>query len=85
MIRLLGRLARGFCKNMEEDKTIKTLTAKEMKNLRADAEAGRVYYIAECMGRKAGWLSYGVGIAGEANMVFSVEDVDEEMELEEAA
>ncbi len=35
-----------------------------MKNLRADAEAGRVYYIAECMGRKAGWLSYGVGIAG---------------------
>ncbi len=33
MIRLLGRLARGFCKNMEEDKTIKTLTAKEMKNL----------------------------------------------------
>ncbi len=57
--------------------------AKEMKNLRADAEAGRVYYIAECMGRKAGWLSYGVGIAGEANMVFSVEDVDEEMTFED--
>ncbi|MBM3287848.1 MAG: 6-phosphofructokinase [Candidatus Eisenbacteria bacterium] len=53
--------------------------AKEMKNLRADAEAGRVYYIAECMGRKAGWLSYGVGIAGEANMVISVEDVDQGM------
>lgn len=57
--------------------------AKEVKNLRADAEAGRVYYIAECMGRKAGWLSYGVGIAGEANMVFSVEDVDEEMTFED--
>jgi ATP-dependent phosphofructokinase / diphosphate-dependent phosphofructokinase len=57
--------------------------AKEMKNLRADAEAGRVYYVAECMGRKAGWLSYGVGIAGEANMVFSVEDVDEEMTFED--
>ncbi|HVP39187.1 MAG TPA: 6-phosphofructokinase [Candidatus Saccharimonadales bacterium] len=53
--------------------------AKEMKNLRADAEAGRVYYVAECMGRKAGWLCYGVGIAGEANMVFSLEDVDETM------
>jgi 6-phosphofructokinase 1 len=35
------------------------------------------------MGRKAGWLSYGVGIAGEANMVFSVEDVDEEMTFED--
>jgi 6-phosphofructokinase len=57
--------------------------AKEVKNLRADAEAGRVYYIAECMGRKAGWLSYGVGIAGEANMIFSVEDVDEEMTFED--
>ncbi|MBD3160599.1 MAG: 6-phosphofructokinase [Candidatus Eisenbacteria bacterium] len=57
--------------------------AKEMKNLRADAEAGRVYYIAECMGRKAGWLSYGVGIAGEANMVVSVEDVDEEMTFDD--
>ena len=57
--------------------------AKEVKNLRSDAEAGRVYYIAECMGRKAGWLSYGVGIAGEANMIFSVEDVDEEMTFED--
>lgn len=57
--------------------------AKEVKNLRADAEAGRCYYICECMGRKAGWLSYGVGIAGEANMVFSLEDVDEEMTFED--
>lgn len=57
--------------------------AKEVKNLRADAEAGRVYYICECMGRKAGWLSYGVGIAGEANMIFSVEDIDEEMTFED--
>jgi ATP-dependent phosphofructokinase / diphosphate-dependent phosphofructokinase len=57
--------------------------AKEMKNLRADAEAGQVYYVAECMGRKAGWLCYGVGIAGEANMVFSLEDVDEEMTFDD--
>jgi 6-phosphofructokinase 1 len=27
------------------------------------------------MGRKAGWLSYGVAIAGEANLVLAVEDV----------
>ncbi len=57
--------------------------AKEVKNLRADAEASRCYYICECMGRKAGWLSYGVGIAGEANMVFSLEDVDEQMTFED--
>jgi 6-phosphofructokinase len=31
------------------------------------------------MGRKAGWLSYGVGLAGEANLIFSVEDVEEDM------
>ncbi len=53
--------------------------AKEMKNLRADAEASDRYFIAQAMGRKAGWLSYGVGIAGEANMIFSVEDIEEEM------
>ena len=57
--------------------------AKEIKNLRADAEAGSAYYIVECMGRKAGWLSYGVGIAGEANMVFSVEDVSDEMTFDD--
>ena len=53
--------------------------AKEMKNLRADAEASNRYFIAQAMGRKAGWLSYGVGIAGEANMIFSVEDIPVEM------
>lgn len=53
--------------------------AKEVKNLRADAEASNRYFIAQAMGRKAGWLSYGVGIAGEANMIFSVEDIEEDM------
>ncbi|MBD3334407.1 MAG: 6-phosphofructokinase [Candidatus Eisenbacteria bacterium] len=57
--------------------------AKEVKNLRADAEASNRYFIAQAMGRKAGWLSYGVGIAGEANMIFSVEDIEEEMLFEE--
>ncbi|MBD3236573.1 MAG: 6-phosphofructokinase [Candidatus Eisenbacteria bacterium] len=57
--------------------------AKEMKNLRADAEAADHWFIAQAMGRKAGWLSYGVGIAGEANLVFTVEDVEEEMLVRE--
>jgi 6-phosphofructokinase 1 len=51
--------------------------AEEVKNLRADAKATRAYFIAEVMGRKAGWLSYGVGIAGKANMIFGVEDLDD--------
>ncbi len=49
--------------------------ASEVRNLLADAEAGRSYFLAETMGRSAGWLAYGTAIAGEASMVFSVEDV----------
>jgi 6-phosphofructokinase 1 len=33
------------------------------------------YFIVETMGRKAGWLSYGVAIAGEAHLGVGVEDV----------
>ncbi len=49
--------------------------AKELQNLRADAIATSSYFIVETMGRKAGWLSYGVAIAGEANLVVAVEDI----------
>jgi ATP-dependent phosphofructokinase / diphosphate-dependent phosphofructokinase len=49
--------------------------AKELLNLRADAKATRSYFVVETMGRKAGWLSYGVAVAGEAHMVIGVEDV----------
>jgi ATP-dependent phosphofructokinase / diphosphate-dependent phosphofructokinase len=49
--------------------------AKELQNLRADATATSSYFIVETMGRKAGWLSYGVAIAGEANLVLAVEDI----------
>lgn len=58
--------------------------SEEVKNLRADAKATRSYFIAEVMGRKAGWLSYGVGIAGKANMIVSVEDLDASLTLEES-
>jgi 6-phosphofructokinase len=49
--------------------------AGELLNLRADAIATSSYFIVETMGRKAGWLAYGVAISGEAHMVVGVEDV----------
>jgi 6-phosphofructokinase 1 len=59
--------------------------AKELQNLRADAIATSSYFIVETMGRKAGWLSYGVAIAGEANLVLAVEDVQGALAIEEPA
>ncbi len=50
--------------------------AGEIRNLLADAEASRAYFLAETMGRSAGWLAYGAAIAGEASFVISVEDVN---------
>ena len=38
--------------------------ATEIRNLLADAEATRSYFLAETMGRSAGWLAYGAAIAG---------------------
>jgi 6-phosphofructokinase 1 len=58
--------------------------AKELLNLRADCIATSSYFIVETMGRKAGWLSYGVAIAGEASMVLSTEDVQGDLAVEEA-
>ena len=49
--------------------------AREVRNLLADAEANKCYFLAESMGRSAGWLAYGVAIAGEASLVISVEDI----------
>jgi 6-phosphofructokinase len=57
--------------------------AKELLNLRADCIATSSYFIVETMGRKAGWLSYGVAIAGEASMVLSTEDVRGDLAIEE--
>ena len=57
--------------------------AEEVRNLLADAEANRAYFIAETMGRSAGWLAYGVAIAGEASLVISVEDITGKFERSE--
>jgi 6-phosphofructokinase len=48
--------------------------AKELLNLRADAVATQSYYVVSTMGRRAGWLAYGVAIAGEAHLVVGMED-----------
>ena len=53
--------------------------AQEIRNLEADSRAAGAYFVVECMGRKAGWLSYGVAVAGEAQMVIGVEDIPELM------
>lgn len=49
--------------------------AGEMRNLLADAESDRSYFVVETMGRSAGWLAYGAAIASEASLVISVEDI----------
>jgi 6-phosphofructokinase 1 len=57
--------------------------ASEVRNLLADAEANRSYFLVETMGRSAGWLAYGVAIAGEASLVISVEDITGKYLMEE--
>jgi 6-phosphofructokinase 1 len=57
--------------------------AKEIRNLLYDAEASGAYFLAETMGRSAGWLAYGTAIAGEASLVISVEDIVGNYRLEE--
>ncbi len=55
----------------------------EVRNLLYDAEANRAYFLAETMGRSAGWLAYGAAIAGEASLVLSVEDIIGDLRGEE--
>jgi 6-phosphofructokinase 1 len=57
--------------------------AAEIRNLLADAEANRSYFMAETMGRSAGWLAYGAAIAGEASLAISVEDITGKYESSE--
>ena len=59
--------------------------AAEIRNLGADARSTRVWYVLEMMGRKAGWLTYASGIAGEATRMLSVEDYDGTFDARQAA
>lgn len=55
--------------------------ATEIRNLVADAKSTQSWYVLEIMGRKAGWLTYAAGIAGEATRMLSVEDFDGEFDV----
>lgn len=63
--------------------TAADMLATEIRNLLADAEANNSYFLAETMGRSAGWLAYGAAIAGEASFVASVEDITGKYRTEE--
>ena len=55
-------------------------------NLKADAQSTNSFFIVELMGRKAGWITYASGIAGEAVMMISTEDItDPEIDIEKLA
>ncbi len=56
----------------------------ELRNLIYDAEVTQSYFIAETIGRSAGWLAYGAAIAGEASLVISVEDITGDYLVEES-
>ena len=57
--------------------------AQELLNLRADAMATSGYFVVQTMGRSAGWLAYGVAVAGEAHLVVGIEDVAGDLAIEE--
>lgn len=54
------------------------MLATQVRNLLADARAAGAYFFVQVMGRKAGWLAYGAGIAGEASLIISLEDIPPE-------
>jgi len=58
--------------------------AQEILNLNYDAEASQSYFLAETMGRSAGWLAYGAAIAGEASFVIGLEDLQGDYRSEES-
>ena len=65
--------------------TAAEFAAKEIRNLGADAKSTNVWYVLEVMGRKAGWLTYAAGIAGEATKMISVEDYGDIFDVDVAA
>lgn len=59
--------------------------ATEIRNLGADARSTKCWYVLEIMGRKAGWLTYASGIAGEATKMLSVEDFEGVFDADQCA
>lgn len=52
---------------------------KILLNLKADAQATDSFFIVELMGRKSGWITYASGIAAEAILMISSEDIEEDV------
>jgi 6-phosphofructokinase len=50
-----------------------------MLDLKADAQSTDSFFIIELMGRKAGWITYAAGIAAEAIMMISAEDIEDDI------
>ena len=61
------------------------MLATEVNNLLADSKSTGTYYIAQAMGRAAGWLAYGAAIGGEASLVIGLEDIAPEWKSTEVA
>lgn len=61
------------------------MLSTEVANLMADAKSTGTYYIAQVMGRAAGWLAYGAAIGGEASLVVGLEDIAQEWKSNEVA
>ena len=61
------------------------MLAAQLRNLLADGRSTGTYYVAQVMGRAAGWLCYGAAIAGEASLVIGVEDLPEPWKSTEPA
>ncbi|MRR13275.1 6-phosphofructokinase, partial [bacterium] len=59
--------------------------AMTIRNIGADARSTKAWYVLELMGRKAGWLTYAAGIAGEATRMMSVEDFEGRFDAESVA
>jgi 6-phosphofructokinase 1 len=52
---------------------------ESLLSIKADSMSTDSYFIVELMGRKAGWISYAAGIAGESIMMVSIEDISEKI------
>lgn len=59
------------------------MLAREVRNLLADAQGARAWYVVQVMGRKAAWLTYGAAIAGEAQLAIGLEDIPDDWWTEE--
>lgn len=65
--------------------TAVNVLSQECYNLLFDSRATGTWYIAQVMGRAAGWLAYGAAIAGEASLVIGLEDIPDAWWTQEAA